>query len=271
MIFSLSKGFIFFGLPKSGSTSLHFLLSGYGELVFTRIENGKHETCQNLINSGHAFFEKHPYQEYLKFGVIREPTSLVRSWYRVWSNPMLENPKHPAHNRWLNGKSIDEFVDILEAEQLFEGPDSFYRMDDGSLGVDYLIRLDRMKDDVLSLEAILPIDIADKIETTHFNPSYKGPTKSSGSELDAATKSRIESVFARDMELYESVDRLNKEFLESGWRAPPTNNALATFKQLYPELYSMSENDKRYNAIKRMVPEPLLSWIQVMKKNLSEI
>jgi hypothetical protein len=266
MIFSFSKGFIFFGLPKSGSTSLHYLLSRYGELVFSRVENGKHETCENTLRNCTDFFELYPFQKYLKFGVIREPASLVHSWYRVWSNPALANPAHPAHNRWLNGKSIGEFVDILEAEKLFNGPEQFYRMADGSLGVDYLIRLDRIKEDTAALEAVLPIKISDKLAATRFNPSYKGPAKSSATKLDPAMKQRIRDVFAEDMDLYESVDAINTRFLNSAWQCPDLTGAEKLFKTLYPKLYGTSAFDKRYNALKRLMPEKGLLLIQNIKK-----
>jgi hypothetical protein len=269
MIFSFSKGFIFFGLPKSGSTSLHYLLSGYGELVFTRIENGKHERCQGLINNCEAFFQQYPYQDYLKFGAIREPASLVQSWYRVWSNPALENPNHPGHNRWLNGKSIDEFVDILEQESLFDGPDNFYRLANGKLGADYLIRLDQIQADTAALEVKLPIHISDKLKKTRFNPSYKGPTKSSNNKIDPDTARRIRNIFSSDMDLYESAGSMNQKFLSSAWQAPNSAGAVKAFRALYPQLYGESNADKRYNALKRFVPDPGLKLIQGIKKIFS--
>jgi hypothetical protein len=269
MIFSFSKGFIFFGLPKSGSTSLHYLLSGYGELVFSRVENGKHETCENTLRNCTEFFDQYPFQNFLRFGVIREPASLVHSWYRVWSNPALANPSHPGHNRWLNGKSIGEFVDILEAEQLFNGPEQFYRMADGSLGVDYLIRLDRIKEDTAALEAVLPIKISDQLATTRFNPSYKGPTKSSGTTMDEDTRQRIRKIFAKDVDLYESVDAMNARFLNSAWQRPDQAGAEKLFKSLYPQLYGTSAFDKRYNTLKRLMPKTGLRLIQNIKQLLS--
>lgn len=269
MVFSFSRGFIFFGLPKSGSTSLHYLLSRYGELVFSRIENGKHETCQRLRSNCDAFFTQHPYEEFLKFGVIREPTSLVRSWYRVWSNPALANPHHPAHNRWLDGKSIDEFIDILETQHLFDGAESFYRMDDGSLGVDYLIRLDRIKQDTEALEGVLPINISHELARTRFNPSYKGPTKGPGSNPDKVIDERIRKVFAKDMDIYESVSSLNSKFLNSGWQAPDLKKAEKLFGRLYPQPYALGKQDKLYNTLKRWVPDPCMRLIQKLKQILS--
>ena len=252
MIISFQRGYLYFGMPKTGSTTIHYLLgnSSDADIVLSRISHGKHLDCSSAVKKFEDIFVKYPYSNFIKFGVIRDPVKLISSWYRIWSSDELADPNNPKHEYWLEGRTLDEWVDELESPE-YDGPrryptaEEFYMLDDGTLGVDYLVRNEHMSEDLAKLEAFLPMGFADAVEKTRLNVNPdRAAVGAKSPVIDERLSDRIYNLFSVDADIYGKVDAINKKLLESDPISPVGIEGKIHFRKLYPDLYKASGNNK---------------------------
>lgn len=251
VIISFQRGYIFYGMPKTGSTTLHYLLGlrSDSDIVLAGFDHGKHVDCKTTLRDLPHVFAVCPYPCFIKFGVIREPLELLLSWYRIWSDEKLADPANPSHHLWLQGRSLEDLVAELESGppggRHFQTARSFYFLESGELGVDYLVRNEYMADDIAPLERLLPLGLTNSVRATRLNATRRSGCASAGrGEVGDALRARIYDLFAGDLALYNDVERINAEFLQSQVQPQACTQGLAIFRRCYPELYRHSRNDK---------------------------
>jgi hypothetical protein len=251
-------------MPKTGSTTLHYLLGlrSDSDIVLAGFDHGKHVDCKTTLRDLPQLFAVCPYASFVKLGVIREPLELLLSWYRIWSDERLANPRHPSHHLWLQGRSLADLVAELESGppggRHFQTAQSFYTLDNGQLGVDYLIRNENMAEDIAPLEGLLPLGLTEAVRATRLNANSRSDAARIGkSDLDDTLRDRIYTLFSGDLALYNDVERLNRRFLQSGFRVQSCDQGLRVFRRCYPQLYRHSQRDRLRTRAKR--------WLQRLR------
>ncbi|MEJ2138258.1 MAG: sulfotransferase family 2 domain-containing protein [Gammaproteobacteria bacterium] len=258
MIISFQRGYIFFGMPKTGSTTLHYLLGNRSDsdIVLSRVDHGKHHHCAAAVRDFKEIFALYPYSNFIKFGVIRDPVKLISSWYRIWSSDKLADPTNANHHCWLEGRTLEEFVAELESPE-YNGPrrypsaQDFYTLDDGTLGVDFLVRNEHMSEDLAALETVLPLGLAEVVDNTRLNVQSNQRGVAKKLDIGPELQDRIYRLFAADVQLYKDTPEINRKFLDSNPIAPVWFEGAEHFRQTYPDLYRANKNDKLRLRVKR--------------------
>jgi hypothetical protein len=88
MVLSFECGYILYGMAKTGSTTLHYLLGNRSDsdIVLAGFDHGKHVDRKAVYRDLHALFAKYPYEQFIKLGLF--VTHLNCSYPGIASGPM---------------------------------------------------------------------------------------------------------------------------------------------------------------------------------------
>ena len=212
MLISFTRRFVFIANTKNASTTIEHLLRPYSDIALTHPRYGKHFPYQRVAKKFGFLFGKYdlPIESFFRFGVIREPLDWVVSWYNYRSRERLARTRHPlkAANS-TRGVTFEEFVEEL----LRPGePRSFARIGsqflpfvaaDGTLGVDYLMPLDRVNADLPEIGKALGLESAlmPERETKNVSPKILRVD-----DVPAQLANRLRAHLAEDVELFRKAE-----------------------------------------------------------------
>jgi hypothetical protein len=211
MIISLSHGFIFAAMPKTASSAFQLLLATQGDLVLGRTERGKHLRPDQIQEEYCEFFSKViPYEDFVSFGVVRQPVNWLLSWYNFRARSDLADASHPNHRNYTGNMSFSEFIEEFSSRDprpfaRLMTQSEFYGFDDCTFGVRVLLRHERLIEDMVEIEGVLPHSFRDRILGFRRNRS---PARITLSDVDADQRSKVDQVLARDAELYRVVSAM---------------------------------------------------------------
>lgn len=187
----LASGLLFIHIPKTAGTSISACLYG---------RNLPHYTAQFYQTVFGDELTSLP-----SFSVIRHPVErLISGWAMSMAGGTGIMASDRAEDRQLGGvKTLEDYVAFVEARRsrletlprAFHEQSSFIEDGQGRILVDRLFRLDA--------EAGLPPALADLLGARcipHLNASRRGPMG-----VSENLRSRIEHIYARDLDLYESL------------------------------------------------------------------
>jgi hypothetical protein len=148
MLISYKHNFVFFSLPKTGTTFLEADLTPHCDIIMTNPPRIKHTNVRRY----QRFLEPFLNRNLDKIGVIREPIDWLFSWYKYLSRDALANPSHPSHFRYSGSVKFEEFAkDYLlpkkERQSYSEplgSPSKFYYTDKEEVEMDYLFKYEEM-------------------------------------------------------------------------------------------------------------------------------
>jgi hypothetical protein len=93
MLIGVRKQFIFVANTKTASTSLEQLLAKHAEIMRGGGPERKHIPLSQVPSEYFFLFRpKRPFESYFRFGVMREPISWIRSWYRYRTGNKVASP-----------------------------------------------------------------------------------------------------------------------------------------------------------------------------------
>jgi len=94
MLISFEKKFIFIANTKTASNSIEKILQPYSQIIISSPPLGKHDTLKLVLQKySFLFYDKwstEKLDDYLIFGVMREPISWLISWFNYNSRPSLK-------------------------------------------------------------------------------------------------------------------------------------------------------------------------------------
>lgn len=151
MQMSTDHGFAFLCMPKCASTSIETAIKPFCNINFSGHPGIKHIDARHFAKSILMIHtELVPGRRVESFCLMREPLSWIESWYRYRGRNELKNPNSPNHKHYTGNISFNEFVRefIKQGERKpyanLRSQYEFLRSEDGQLGVDHIMPMDRL-------------------------------------------------------------------------------------------------------------------------------
>ena len=142
MIFSRTPAFVFFAVPKTGSTSVETALESYADTAVSSRWN-KHVLAMKLVEEMPAEL----WSASFRFAFVRDPFDWMYSWYRYRQRDALRDPTHKHHHRYTGGMSYDTFVATFRSGDLMLTQSDFLVDEAGDLLVDFVGRYENLQRD----------------------------------------------------------------------------------------------------------------------------
>jgi hypothetical protein len=203
MKISTKHGFAFLCMPKCASTSVETAIRKYCNVHFWGYPALKHIDAKDFHKYILAFHRKAlPKVSIETFCIMREPIEWLHSWYKYRSRDELKEAAHPFRRNYTGDISFNQFVDSCLAGD--DAPSyakvgsqaEFVRLEDGTIGVDRIFRLERME----QVSEYLTEKVGEEITFSHRNQS---PPRSLA--LDRSRRQRLMRYYSADYEVYESI------------------------------------------------------------------
>jgi len=203
--------FIFIANTKCASTSIE--KSKIGETPEIKITNapiGKHMSLEQVHERFGFVFNVIKFEEFFKFGVIRDPVDWVVSWYNYRSRAELSDPNKKNYRNYAGDMTFSGFWDSAK-DQHSLNPQSqrFFSTSNPDIKVDYLIRLENLNEDLLAVKAILGLNL---LNIKQRNKSQTA--RMSSPAVEDRVRKEIEQKYHSDYELIEGLDAFNSSSLE---------------------------------------------------------
>ncbi|WP_194865053.1 sulfotransferase family protein [Alloalcanivorax profundimaris] len=202
MLLSSKHGFAFLCMPKCASTSIEIALRNYCTVRITGQPDLKHmdaRTYHRYIGDMHK--KLLPDVSIEVVCMMREPLEWLHSWYRYRTREELKDPTHPNRNNYTGGLEFDEFLKAYMSRERPPFADvgsqrQFLELENGSLGVDRIFRVDDME----GLKSYFREKLGEEIEIPNENVSPSMPM-----ELGRFREWRIKRYLSKEYELYHSL------------------------------------------------------------------
>jgi len=211
MILSYKKRFIFIAGAKNASTTIEHLLRKYADFALLHTKMGKHMPYAQIANKFDFLFSnsERPIESYFRFGVIRDPIDFLVSWYNFRQREIFSKGRPNLKGKGCIGIEFIEFAEEVMKDIKNKRPfakigfqSKRFADSEGKLGVDYLIPLNRLNNEIVELGKALGLKLKTPEETTR-NIS---PKTFSASNIDSALAERLRLHFADDVELYRKAN-----------------------------------------------------------------
>lgn len=184
------RGFAFLSMPKAGSTVLQKHFARHAMILFRQPPGMKHMSAVTFEATMAPWLERygHPRSSYETMCLVRHPLDRAVSWWRYRSRPGA------GHS--TEGMSFAAFADGLVSGEIPLGTSANFVTDaEDRVIVDRLYRFEHLDEATRWMSERLGI-APPALEPTNVSPAREG-------EMDAATRTRLEAHFARDLEVYE--------------------------------------------------------------------
>jgi hypothetical protein len=204
MQMSTKYGVAFLCMPKCASTSIEQAIKPFFNINFAGSPNTKHINAQFFFESLHSIHLKlHPRVKIESFCLMRDPLDWIESWYRYRSRNQLKNKNNRDHQRYTGEMSYDEFIKEYISKRKrkpFASIDrqyNFLAMNDGEIGVDHIIPMNRM--DLVSDFLSKKIGREIKIQNKNISPK-------SDLSLDIELEKKLRQHLLEDIAMYEFIE-----------------------------------------------------------------
>lgn len=249
--------FIFVANTKCASNSFEASgLANTADVKLTSTYVGKHMPLEEIHDRFDFIFREIDFDDFFKFGIIRDPLQWVVSWFNYRSRPELADPSHRNHENYTGNMEFSDFWS-KNRDQKFLDPQSsrFFSESNERIRPDYLIRLEKLSEGLAVVEQILGQ------KTLRLARKNRSRTKKiSDGDVDDQARTDILEKYSRDYDLLSRLDSYNADRLEA-FRArpcqniPPQARAMNTLKNVVRDtpLESLSVSVVRFlKGIKRL-------------------
>jgi hypothetical protein len=207
MKISTKYGFAFLCTPKCASTSLEAALHDLCDIHFSGHPKLKHINARTYTEKIRAIHQQiFPSLRVESFCLIRNPLDWMQSWYSYRSRAALKTPSHPSHRNYAGNISYNEFIEsyIAQGERLpyakMRSQYDFMRLENGEIGVDHIIPLDR-------IDRVIDFIHGKSGHTIKLPKLNKSPKRISIQSLDNALEEKLRQHLANDIALYNLAMR----------------------------------------------------------------
>jgi len=191
---SHDRRFVFLHIPKTAGTTVRRALGGFLEPVRSTWlgDDYKHMTAQRV----RQLYGEQVLERYFKFCFVRNPWERMVSFYAYHRRGQGSSLARSTI-RFCQTHTFAEFVAQHINRDLWQGPQlDWITLEDGSLAVDFVGRVERLQQDyevVCERLGIPPVKLPRRNESPHA--SYT-------TYYDARTRQLVEQAHARDIEAF---------------------------------------------------------------------
>jgi hypothetical protein len=197
MLLSLSHKFLFVANLKTASTSIEAALTDFAEIRIKQTQHGKHDTLSEISEKLPWVRRYVPYNEFLVFGVIRDPVDYLLSLYNAHSRENLRGGAMPTR-----GMDFDTFLNVWCNDNPQAEPQHQRFADRHErFQVNHLIDYDSLSKEFTAICARLELG---EVRLKHLNLSPENLTRRN---LTDAQIERIKHDYAQDYELIKKRPR----------------------------------------------------------------
>lgn len=220
MIISARKKFIFVANTKTASNSIESILSDDGDINIFRPLLGKHDTLLLIKENFNSFFLRGSniglsFNDYYKFGVMREPFSWIVSWYNYNAREELASPNSSNHAAYSANRSFGQYFEdhVLNGGRApFTGcqRDKFvdYKNND-ELIADEVILYENLQADFKKTCKKLKLN---QVEISKVRRNVTAAKKLTVEDLSINDRNMVEHYYSRDIEFYKDLVKLRKRW-----------------------------------------------------------
>jgi gluconolactonase len=212
--YSGKNKFIFVANTKCASTSIeHSKIAEISDikLSYGRARIGRHMSIDDIYEKFNFVFEEFKFNEFFKFGVIRDPLDWVVSWFNFTSRPELRDPKHRYHKNYTGEMTFTEFWHLKKNTGFLKLPQNnmFFSIKSESIRVDYLARQEKLLEDFSLIQDILGLD---SLKIPKINES--SVRRINPNDVEDSFKEEIREKYRSDYDLIEHLESFNSKGLE---------------------------------------------------------
>ena len=237
MLLSGQYNFLFISIPKAASTTIRRSLWHLSDITlmdspYVSKSFNPHSTFIEVRSS----FDKLDFDSFFKFCVVRNPVDRLISTYNYRKREILQNTNHPRHSFSTRNLSIDQFLEDIEINKVkhLELHQHHYIY---SEYIDVILKME----DIPFAKNIFPLKFAFMSDALVkgfekvFNPSG---TNYYEHNLTQPQIKRIETIFLKDFELYETTNKYrNFEKLYSSKNEEQSRFVKNYFEQYHFDIY----------------------------------
>jgi hypothetical protein len=197
MLISLTHKFIFVANLKSASTAIESAIGDKAEVRLSATKFGKHDGLTAILNKFGWIKRYVPYEEFLVFGVVRDPVDFLLSLYNSHQKPAFDGK--PSSTK---GMSFDDFLGPWCARSWQARPQSKrFEDEQGRLRMGHLMDLASIADEFPEICKRLGLG---EVELGRKNESPEVLTRN---DLTAAQIERVQSAYQKDYALIRDRPR----------------------------------------------------------------
>lgn len=203
--------FIFVANTKCASNSIEASrLSKISEIQLTITSVGKHMSIEEIYEKFDFIFREYKFENFFKFGIIRDPLHWVVSWFNFRSRPSLADPTHRYHKNYTGEMQFSDFWN-LNKDSRFLYPQSAMFFSDRyeKIKVDYLVRFEKLTEDLSFVKKIIGLG-----SLKLMRKNYSVVRRINADEVDDTIKKEIRQKYRIDYDLIGNLDKYNKSGLE---------------------------------------------------------
>lgn len=203
--------FIFVGNTKCASGSIEkSRLGEISEIKLTSSYIGKHMSIEGIYERFGFLFKEYNFEDFFKFGIIRDPLHWVVSWFNYRARPELADPTHRNHENYTGLMQLADFWN-LNKNRRFLTPQSarFFSKTNQKIKVDYLVRFEKLTEDLSVVKKILGLH---SLKIMHKNKSIV--RRIGTDEVDDVIRKEIIQKYRSDYDLIRKLDSYNSNGLE---------------------------------------------------------
>ena len=212
--YSGKNKFIFVANTKCASTSIvHSKIAELSDInsTYARPRIGRHMSLDDIYENFNFLFEEFKFNEFFKFGIIREPLDWVVSWFNFRSRPEISDPKHKKHQDYTGDLTFTEFWHLYKNMDFLKIPQKtiFFSMKSESIRVDYLARYEKLSENLSLIQGILGLD---SLNIPKMNES--SVRRINPNDVEDSLKEEIREKYKSDYDLIEHLESFNSRGLE---------------------------------------------------------
>ena len=196
--------FVYVANSKAASTAIHnSQLAGQAQVRLTTA--GKHLPLSDIVNRFDFIFERYAVEDFLTFGVIRDPVEWIVSWFNFRSRPELAQQDPPA-SHYVGDISFQEFWDRYRGSSIYPPQSTMFCGPHGH--ADFLIRFGRLADDLARVGDVLGIRRLRIVTENQARVVRLRPA-----DVPPSVSAEIRDVYRSDYELIRQLDTTNEDGL----------------------------------------------------------
>ena len=217
--------FVFVANTKCASTTCEASKLGRtADIRLTTTWVGKHMTLAEIRERFDCVFAEIPFEQFFKFGIIRDPVDWVVSWFNFRARPVLADPTHRSHSNYTGNMEFSDFWNrnkhsgfLRPQSAMFSSPDR------PEVRLDYLVRFEAMREGLAVVEEIL----GGQSLRTRTRKNRSLVRRVAPDEIEDRVKTDIMNAYRSDYELIENLESYNAIGLERFEERTRSNGARA--------------------------------------------
>ncbi|MEM7063908.1 MAG: sulfotransferase family 2 domain-containing protein [Cyanobacteria bacterium P01_B01_bin.77] len=203
--------FIFVANTKCASASIEESnIAKVADIKEVYLSRNKHLSIEKIYTKYNSVFQEFKFDDFFKFGVVRNPLDWVVSWFNFRCRPEIKDKNHQFHHTYVGGMTFSEFWRLNQNRGfLSKDQTSMFFSQDACIQVNYLAKLETLEKDLSQIKDILGLDSLGipKINTSTVINAISD-------DVETSIKKEIKEKYSRDYELINNLKFINSRGLK---------------------------------------------------------